>query len=56
MKEDVFTKLEAEVLLCVSREDVEVLISNGELEHSLVSGRVRISQTQIQSFKNTRGF
>jgi len=54
MKPNIFTKKEAEVLLGVSPSALVTLLDNGELEHSLVSGRVRISENQINSFKEKK--
>jgi len=51
MKQNQFTKKEAEVLLGVSQSALIELLENGELEHSLIYGRVRISENQINKFK-----
>jgi len=51
MIQNLFTKKEAEVLLGVSPAVLIELLNDGELEHSLMNGRVRISENQINKFK-----
>jgi len=50
MSENIFTKKEVEALLRVSEATVRNLITNKKIEHFKVSGKVRISQSQLDAY------